>query len=124
MARNGNNKPGSSRSTGFQFIYIKWSDSQLDALRKWYSSEDRAFTELLYLIVSSGWKVSVSEHTQTGRILATLTDKWDRPGCDNCCFCIEHSTVDGAVKGAFYAASELLHKGSSATKGDADSDLW
>jgi len=111
MARKRSSKGGSGSSVGFKFVSIKWSEQQLGEVRKWIINYAGMGTKALAEVVDRGWKVSLSQHPQTGRYLATITDKLGRPGCAKCCFVVEHGSLDNAVIGALYAASEILDEG-------------
>ena len=96
---------------GFKFHVVQWSPDQLQAVRKWIADYSGVVGEMLSNLCDAGWKVSMSQHPQTGRYLATITDKLSRPGCSNCCFIIEHNDLENAIIGACFAASELFEEG-------------
>lgn len=96
---------------GFRFVQVKWSEGQLHAVRKWVVDYAGMGTKAISEVCERGWKLSVSQHPQTARFLATITDKFGRPGCSNCCFIVEHSVLENAVIGALYAATELFDDG-------------
>ncbi len=124
MASRRKRKSSSGGGSAFKFVPIRWSESQLDGVRKYVVDYAGMGTKAIASVCDRGWKLSISQHPQTGRYLATITDKLGRAGCGHCCFIVEHGSLDNAVIGALYAAIELLDDGAEGNLMVDTEDDW
>lgn len=124
MARKPSTKSRQSNASNFRFEYVHWSDAQLTALRKHLSSSVVSVDDTMLNIVESGWKISVSQHEQSGRYIVSLTDKWQRPGLAGITFGIEHGDFVAAIRGACFYADTILDNGIQSKDTEGMVDLW
>lgn len=124
MPRNNRQNGARGNRAPFQFEWVSWSEQKLDELRAWISNSDNSLEDHLSLLADRGWKVSLSENQQTGRYLVSLTDKWEREGCANRSFGIEHREIAAAISGAVFYATEVIGEGFTGQDNRNVDDLW
>lgn len=124
VPRRRNQDNGRRETNPFKFITWQWSDDQLRGLKQFLGGMDGDYSEHILNVVEREWKLSISQHYQSGRYLCTLTDKRGRPGCNNCCFVTEHSDISLSLLGAVYLATEILESGNPRDNDTSDLDLW
>lgn len=124
MARRKTKSKANSGEASFRYEWVSWSPKQLDELRGWLEGNDDTLEASIQRICDEGWKVSTSENQRTGRYLVSITDKWDRKGCSNISWGIEHSSLVSAILGAVYYATEVIGDGTEGDTPISDLDLW
>ena len=109
----------------YRFEHLKFSTSQLEALKAAMTDHDYDWSGELDDIVRKGWKLSLSWSSWTDTPQVSLTDKWQRPGCAGLIFTVEHSTLAGALVAVVYAAKHMLDEGYGETPSETmREDLW
>lgn len=124
MPRRNNKTSRNKKQSNFRFEWVSWSESRLAELRGWIEGTDDTLEKQIQRLADNGWKLSFSENQQSGRYLASLTDKWDREGCAGVSFGIEHGNVTSAILGAVYYATEVIDNGFDTEERQTEDDLW
>lgn len=124
MPRRGSNNTNGTTKRDFRFEWVNYSEKMLDELRGWIANNEDSLEETLLDLMEAGWKLSISENHQTGRMVASITDKAGRKGCDNACWGIEHSNVTSAILGAAYYAIEVIGDGMPENERGNVVDTW
>lgn len=101
-------KANSSTSGSYRFESIRLSSDQVEAIKLWGNYDTKNVADWLTDLCIAGWKVSLSEHQSTGRIVCSVTDKRSRRAYQNRVFSLEHVEAARAIFGMLFYVSELL----------------
>jgi len=124
MARRKDTPRNGSFKSDFRFEWVTWPEKKIDELTVWLGLNEESLADNIQTLCDRGWKLSVSENQQTGRYVASLTDKWGRKGCKNIAWGIEHGQIGKAILGAAYYALEVIGEGISENEREEIEDAW
>ena len=103
-------KPKANAFPDYFLVYPEVLPTLIEQMYSWEKYDEKQAAAWVAAILDHGFKVSISQHSQTDRYNVALTDKMARTIHKGCVYMFEHDDWTKAVFAAtFFVAHDLLN---------------